>query len=509
MRPSSVFTLLIRVSAVAWVLTLGGAPAVAQDAPVDPFATHRESGNGFSIRFKDGRSVFQMREPIEVELVFNGAFAIKQGWETSLWTFDRNDVVTPGRAIDRAFDDSFDGGVTCDGRAPAVMTRVLNDAVRFDVPGRYRVFVRSRHLIQIGNATGEPETSNILAFQILERDPSREAGVAERVARVLDNPGSRETTRAALSELSILGTRQAGALLARELRKDGGIDDVILRGLYTVDDRASAVRALERELQKPDRTVDAALVRDLAMLELARRHPAGPPYSHAEYLATIMEYSAKRARAFSAQPGRLQTEIARELGAHQSSVEDRPWRGGNYFLTGVLAPALHRFPAETTAAFLTLGSEQQYGLLIASWPRFAHVRFLPLLRTLYTSSKDEAVRGVALRRLAQLAPAEGRTVIMAELRRPLPRVPTAALLQLRDRTLPALERIWVGQLERARTDEHRASAAQRIQRYGTAWSGPRVARFYARNRRTLSSQRRPHSGPPEQSGPGRGHEGSA
>ena len=31
-------------------------------------------------------------------------------------------MITPRLAIDRAFDDSIDGGVTCDGRAPAVMT---------------------------------------------------------------------------------------------------------------------------------------------------------------------------------------------------------------------------------------------------------------------------------------------------------------------------------------------------------------------------------------------------
>ena len=67
------------VSAVAAALVLGAAPAVAQTAPVDPFATHRESGHGFSIRFKEGRSVFQMREPIEIELVFNGGLRDQAG----------------------------------------------------------------------------------------------------------------------------------------------------------------------------------------------------------------------------------------------------------------------------------------------------------------------------------------------------------------------------------------------------------------------------------------------
>ena len=76
---------------------------------------------------------------------------------------------------------------------------------------------------------------------------------------------------------------------------------------------------------------------------------------------------------------------------------------------------MHRFPAETTAAFLTLGSEQQYGLFDRELAALC-TRPVPssLLRTLYTSSQDEAVRGVALRRLAELAPSEGRTAVMSE-----------------------------------------------------------------------------------------------
>ncbi len=497
------------VSAAALAVAISGGAAVAQTVAADPFLVLHQEGvsanklsDAYSIRFKAGRSVFQMREPIEIELVFKeprwspsdmrmaGLLILAHPDPPYLEViFDRHDISNPLRAIDRRFDDSWNGGWASERvAAPRVFTRRLNEAIRFDAPGQYRLFVRSRYITR-DEGPGDPETSNVLSFHILERDPSWEAASAARAARILENPGSRREASAAISELRVLGTTQAAVLLARELWRDHDRpNDVILQGLFTVDDRAFVVRALERELQEPDRTLLPEFVRDLAMLELSRRHPAGPPYSHAEYLDTIRDYSARRARAFDRQPGRLQAEIARELGDHQSDVRDEPWRrSGYYFLTGVLAPAMYQSPAETTAAFLTLSSGQQSGLLIASWRRFAHAGFVPLLRTLYASSKDQVVRGAALRRLAELAPIEGRTAILAELRRPVPRVGTDVLLHLPDGTLPALERIWVGQLEHATADEGRTSAAQRIQRYGTPWSGRRVAQFYSRHRSTLPS----------------------
>ncbi len=209
------------VSAAALLLALSAGTAAAQPAPVDPFATHRETGDGFSIRFKDGRSVFQMREPIDIEFVFDGFFTIYWDWDTpgSLWTLDRHDVARPDRAIDGRFDGL--GFAFEYYQARPVITRRLNDAVRFDVPGKYRVFVRSRRIIRIGDTSREPETSNILSFQILERDPSFEAGVAARAARILESPGSnRGVKNAAISELRILGTARAAELLARELWRD-------------------------------------------------------------------------------------------------------------------------------------------------------------------------------------------------------------------------------------------------------------------------------------------------
>ena len=218
-RRSCVWTLTTWMSAVGLVLALSGAPAVAQTTPVDPFATHREIGDGFSIRFKDGARLPDAgadRDRARIRRVLRDqaglgdvSVDIRTERRGHAWSRDR-----PG------FDDSLDGGVTCDGRAPAVMSHPLNDALRFDVPGHYRVFVRSRHLIHIGNSSGEPETSNILAFRILDgmrpgRRVSRSVGPGPR------QPGNREAIPAAFADSS--WNQQAGAMLARELREIGAV----------------------------------------------------------------------------------------------------------------------------------------------------------------------------------------------------------------------------------------------------------------------------------------------
>src|SRR5262249_22764951 len=141
------------------------------------------------------------------------------------------------------------------------------------------------------------------------------------------------------------------------------------------DDRAAVVDLLVRELHRLDRAVSGRFVRTVALAEIARRHPDGPPYAQDEYLELIEHYSGVRAKALAAKPGRLRAEIGRELATGG--------RLDRVYLRSALAAALRRFPLETTAAFLSLNAEAQRNLLVGSWRRFDSPAFLPLVRRLY------------------------------------------------------------------------------------------------------------------------------
>ncbi len=62
------------------------------------------------------------------------------------------------------------------------------------------------------------------------------------------------------------------------------------------------------------------------------------------------------------------------------------------------------------------------------------------------------IRGLALRRLYELSPNEGRRFILAEIRSPRPRVPVNALRNLPDKTLPGVEKALAAHFEKILID---------------------------------------------------------
>ena len=390
--------------------------------------------DAFTVRFADGRRTFHAREPIEIELLYErpAQFTAQpaDGPEALSLTraqFDRA-VAAPLRVVDSKFDDHVAGGVSgCLTYAPIVVRRTLTHLYRFDTPGRYRMFLQSRQV------TPEFETSNILEFEILPRDAAWEEDVLKRAESALtESPPDKRAVAHAFHTLRTLATNDATALLARHYQS--GTEDVatadVEYGLFANPDRAFVVDALLRELVKPERTFGWRFMPTLARLELARRHPDGPPFSHDEYLAVIRQFAGTRARALNRIPGRLSREMRNELMKYPSDQD--------YFVRGAVTPAVRDFPQEAMAAFRSLSPEAQRSRLLGSWRRFADPVFLPLLRSLYESPTkgSNEVRDIALRRLFQLAPEEGRRAMRAELRRGRLRVSMETLSMLPDHTSP-------------------------------------------------------------------------
>ena len=65
------------------------------------------------------------------------------------------------------------------------------------------------------------------------------------------------------------------------------------------------------------------------------------------------------------------------------------------------------------------------------------------------SYESRELRGLAIQRLYELAPDEGRRLIIEELRRPSPKVRPTTLELLPDETLPELEETLVENLKKA------------------------------------------------------------
>lgn len=150
-------------------------------------------------------------------------------------------------------------------------------------------------------------------------------------------------------------------------------------------------------------------------------------------------------------------------------------------------------PADAPAVVEQLAPEQQAFALEHRWRQIGSPAMLPLLRKLYAENPwqtkppaghDEAsVKDWALYRLYQFAPAEGRPLILKELRNPGLRLPVNgihAVLRMPDKVLPELDDLLAARLEGRSAD--RETIAALVERYATAAVKDRLLKFYSTNR---------------------------
>jgi len=128
--------------------------------------------------------------------------------------------------------------------------------------------------------------------------------------------------------------------------------------------------------------------------------------------------------------------------------------------------------------FRFLPIEAQTRLLEHQWKPVASAAMLPALRSILKNTESKTddyqkgeLRSLALTRLYELAPDEGRRLILDEIRRPTPRLNKRVLRLLPDETLPELDLVLVTNLEETRRPNGSGDAetiAALIERYATA-----------------------------------------
>ncbi|MBP7777698.1 MAG: hypothetical protein KA371_11255 [Acidobacteria bacterium] len=136
---------------------------------------------------------------------------------------------------------------------PVRETVDLNHAVRFDAPGRYRFYVRTRLTVPQSNGT-PPRLSNIVTVDIVDRDPTWEASLIARAAVQLDASESSVARSEALADLSFLGTDAAVDLLAPRP------DTSVLAVAWSARNRSHAIERMRERLANPSLPVDRVYV---------------------------------------------------------------------------------------------------------------------------------------------------------------------------------------------------------------------------------------------------------
>jgi hypothetical protein len=500
---------LIRCALAAVFVVAGvGDTASAQD---DPFARQRDAeaakngSTGFSISLADERQAFHPGEPIKLVFTFGRPDVSPHNYEhcQGLGIADAVLDHVEGTADPQA--DYWNNGIVirdcgllsgimgvvvgADGKAvfrPIQFPVYLNQARRFDAPGRYRLYVRSRHrfLGQEGDLFLPPLISNIVEFEILPRDPAWEANALRQSVDVLSSSTDRAALTEAARSLNYLGTSAAIDEMAARFdasppRWDGSSDPDIgllfhwIRGLYGSPERAHVVDRMERELDRSDRYISQRYVSHLALLSLTHRINARP-IDGSLYEALVQTYSIRHLTALKA-ANRLRQELQEtlSLAAEHASVLD--W----YALTSGFAA----FPDDIEAAFGSLTAADQRQLLAGRgrpWTVLHSPVFIPMLRRLANGTDNHGPQAIALRLLYDLSPHEGRQVALRELGTHDSAISIDGLSMLPDRLLQRFDNTFVQSLEQAETADQYARAMDRIERFASDRVVARVRHAYER-----------------------------
>jgi hypothetical protein len=294
---------------------------------------------GFSIAFKDERRAFHPGEAIPIGLTFDlqarddvspGNYEHCYGLGVADAVLDRTaGAVDPQADLWKngaieipcgIFGGKMGGYISADGVStfpPVKFDVYLNQAVRFDRPGVYRFYIRSRHRIADDRHYIPPLISNVLTLEIVPRDPAWEGRTLAEALAVIDAPEKEfsqttphevrrrafETRNHAERILSYLGTDAAVDALVH--RFDARpyplpVDDRIgfpashgLRGLYGSPNRARVIERMTRELDCASRFISPRFISHLAVLELTRRTTARP-IARSRFEARVRELTARR-----------------------------------------------------------------------------------------------------------------------------------------------------------------------------------------------------------------------
>ena len=464
----------------------------------DEAATNQSSG--FTISFADGRRSFHPGEAIKLTFMFHRYDISPFNYEHCSGLGIADAVLDHSDGTADPQEDLWNNGVLgmqcgvlsgvmgglANGYPPQPLIQFsvyLNQGVRFDRPGTYRFYVRSRHIRSPRDNRLPPLISNILTLDIVERDDAWELSTLERARRVLDTSTDQAANEEAARMISFLGTGGAIEDMASRfervaLWRDGmsrkiNLNSYWLRGLYGARERGLVIARMEQELDTPDRDLSPRFVSQLAVLDLASRSRIRP-LERPAYDARFHVYARRRLHVLKS---------ADRLGEY---LEQTFAYGAKSFSTPLstfsLTPAFRDFPGDVEAALATLDRATQRTMLERerNWTMLHDRAFIPMLRRWISDADEGGPQDLALRLLFEVSPGEARQVSLDAFANSDAMVGILGTGLLPDRELPEFDDRFAVALETASTPAKYRLAIERIERFGSARIVNRVRRAYQR-----------------------------
>ncbi len=414
------------------------------------------------LRVRDGRGRFFQGEVIPLELAFSAS-------TPGRYHFNAADYDRSGRLsidsfhvdpADGAVDPLWDyfaslvvligGGVRGEGplgEEPAVVEATLNEWLRFDRPGDYRLYVTSR---RVQDLTAEADdrasrwpliATGAVELTIVAAEPGWASQALAGARKDLASE-DRDRRRRGCETLRHLGTRDAIAeLVVASVEGPGECQGRAGLGPFAHPERDAVVDALETHLSAPDGVVDRSFLARLARLAALRDHPLAP--GDGTERPDLKDFSRRVEERSAADLARLVVAVSDKRGRAQATGLTALLETASMLDAGTASELdLEALRRQLARLFSELPPEEQLHRLKHGWRQLRDPAFLPVLLELYDNPPKlpwiggEDLRDVAIRRLLDLDPDAARELLLAEMRRPQPRLKAGVLTLLPDATLP-------------------------------------------------------------------------
>lgn len=490
-------TLTIVLFVVFMWAVLGG-PIAAQDS--SSIGT-LGSQDDLQLRLSTNASVYHQGELIPLELSFTSKLSNR--YQVNMACYDRsgrmnyeNFSVEPTEGASdpllvyfKSIRVFLGGGLTNFqflSDTPYVIHLDLNEWVRFDKPGNYRVTVTSRRVSDASGAKSfyqgvvQDLKSNSIELRVIEPDEAWQRSELTRILTDFDRSplaticcSSNQRLRA-MTALRYLGSADAARELARHLRGDENqVDWACLFGLVGSPNRLAGYEEMKKLLFNSDFPVSSVFLDAIAMVPLDPAESAGA-------LRQQRDANLKDARS------RLRAAIATKQGKALAVSVDTVLQNTDPI---VFQEDRGKLTSLLIEHFSELAIEEQRRWLEEKWPTVKDAKWLPTLRMIAAEYSDYPVpyapnmlptydyfklSGDGLTHWYELDPEEARPVVLAEIVRQRPRYSANTLGMLPDKVLVNEERAIADHFLAADDYAVESNLASLLNRYADAAVLPEV-----------------------------------
>ncbi len=415
----------------------------------------------------ESRTVYKIGEPIRLIMEFT---ADREGYVAEMLP-DREQqgadtvVISPEIGVTQWFDEMTGGqrylrdmiSTKNLSNAPQRVELILNDTLRFDIPGRYTVSVKTRRVTKNSKLYSRPFplTTNSVTFEVEPMSYADEAAEVKRLSDRLNATRNWQTEEEVGKLLSFLtgepSTREKVQRFLNQDERNGNLNAQLFYGLFIAGDRQLVLKLLEAGLRDPNTPVSSQLLSAVTRLRklvtdgvsmdkpvVPNTPPEEDPRAREIRDAYIVELSAGLAKRKD-----------KALTTTAITIASNPPKDPQAASVG--SRDARRILIQQLEALQPISQEW---LLRQDWEELRDRSMIPVFKRMLSTGPGPArnyLHGAALKLLIEIAPDEARPFVVAEIRDPTSLVDVKLLGSIDAKSLPEADATLLEQIRRFAT----------------------------------------------------------